>query len=86
LIVYAVAIKRSASKDLEDVGEPHRRRLRDAIAELATAPRPFGSIKMAGEDSYYRIRVGDYRAIYVVNDEAKRVTVIRVRHRSDVYK
>jgi mRNA interferase RelE/StbE len=57
----------------------------DAIDGLALEPRPRGSTKLAGR-SDYRVRVGDWRIVYEVDDERRRVVVIRIAHRSDVYR
>jgi mRNA interferase RelE/StbE len=55
------------------------------IDRLAAEPRPHGSTKLAGR-SDYRVRVGDWRIVYEVDDERRRVVVIRIAHRSDVYR
>ena len=59
--------------------------IKGAIAELADNPRPHGYKKLKGEDAY-RIRVGDYRIIYEIEDNIILVTVVSVGHRKDVYK
>lgn len=57
----------------------------DAIDSLAVEPRPHGTTKLAGR-SDYRVRVGDWRVVYEVDDSRRRVVVVRVAHRSDVYR
>jgi mRNA interferase RelE/StbE len=52
---------------------------------LADEPRPAGCRKLAGLDDAWRIRVGDYRIVYVVDDLARTVTVTRIGHRRDIY-
>ena len=59
--------------------------IKAAIADLADNPRPYGYKKLKGEDAY-RIRVGDYRVIYEINDDKIIVTVVMVGHRKDIYK
>jgi mRNA interferase RelE/StbE len=56
-----------------------------AIADLTDNPRPYGYKKLKGEDAY-RIRVGDYRIIYEIDDGKIIVTVVSVGHRKDIYK
>lgn len=59
--------------------------LREIVA-LAGMPRPVGAIKLAGSRNDWRIRIGEYRIVYEINDDAGVVTVYRVAHRSDVYR
>ena len=62
-----------------------RDRIRAAIDGLAEDPRPSGVVKLAGRDDY-RIRVGDYRIVYAVDDDARVVIVARIAHRREVYR
>ncbi len=62
-----------------------RERIATAIDALSTEPRPFGVAKLAGHDDF-RIRVGDYRIVYAVDDENRLVIVARIAHRRDVYR
>lgn len=62
-----------------------RARVRDSIDALAVEPRPSGVIKLAGRDDF-RIRVGDYRIVYAVDDAERIVLVARIAHRRDVYR
>ena len=66
---------------------PHRfaRRINETIAGLANEPRPVGAKKLMGREGY-RIRVGDYRILYVVDDAARLITVYRVKHRREAYR
>lgn len=82
---YSVAIKRSAAKELEDVPRKDRQRLIARIQALAGNPRPEGSEKLAGQNRY-RIRQGDYRVLYEVDDATVVVTVVRVAHRRAAYR
>ena len=84
---YRLVIKRSAAKELERV-EPKtvRRRLVIAIEALAVDPRPTGCEKLADAGEAYRIRQGDYRAVYVIDDKARVVIVVKVGHRREVYR
>ncbi len=57
-----------------------------AIRALAEQPRPSGTRKLAGSEQAYRIRVGDYRVVYTVDDQERIVSVDRVRHRREAYR
>ena len=83
---YAVSFRRSADKDLQKLDIKLQRRVLRAVEPLAQNPRPDGCRKLQGSDDAYRIRVGDYRVIYTVDDEVLIVAVERVRHRRDVYR
>jgi mRNA interferase RelE/StbE len=61
-------------------------RLERAVDALAGNPRPLGCMKMAGSANQWRIRVGDYRVIYAIDDNAQEVTILRVGHRRHVYR
>ena len=83
---YSVLIKPSARKELEAVDlKKDRQRIVAAILSLADDPRPSGCRKLSGRDKY-RIRCGDYRVVYSVQDVILVVTIVRVGHRSDVYR
>jgi mRNA interferase RelE/StbE len=64
---------------------PLRDRIRAAVDGLATEPRPVGAVKLAGRDDF-RIRVGDYRIVYAVDDRDRLVLVARIAHRREVYR
>ena len=85
-MVYRIELKPSAIKSLAEVPQPHRRRIGKKIDGLAKTPRPRGVEKLAGQDSLYRIRVGDYRVIYRIHDDALLILVVRVGGRGDVYR
>ncbi len=82
---YSVRIKPSATKELEKVPVEHRRRIATRILSLAENPRPYGCEKLTGDD-LYRIRQGDYRVVYSIEDDVLIVLVVRVGHRRDVYR
>ena len=82
---YSVKIKRSAAKELSRITIPERQRLANAIDRLAENPLTGTALK--GElRGLRRIRVGDYRIIYEVQDRQLVVLVVRVRHRREVYR
>ena len=57
-----------------------------AVEALGNDPRPHGSVKLAGEDNFWRIRIGQYRVVYRIDDERLLVLVVRVAHRKDAYR
>jgi mRNA interferase RelE/StbE len=65
---------------------PLLERINEHIQALREEPRPPGMRKLQGQRRGWRIRVGDYRVIYLIDDEAQVVTIVRVRHRRDVYR
>jgi mRNA interferase RelE/StbE len=64
---------------------PLRDRIRAAVDSLANEPRPVGAVKLAGRDDF-RIRVGDYRIVYAIDDHDHAVLVARIAHRREVYR
>jgi mRNA interferase RelE/StbE len=84
---YSLTIKSSAAKELQGVSDkPTLSRLIDKIKSLAIQPRPSGSEKLAGRTNLYRVRQGNYRVIYSVDDQSRVVDVVKVGHRRDVYR
>lgn len=81
---YRVNLKKSAIKDLDKLSDVVLKRVQKSILTLADNPRPDGCKKLKGRDDY-RIRVGDYRILYFIEDDIVTVEVVRVQHRKDVY-
>jgi mRNA interferase RelE/StbE len=82
---YAITFARSAQKELEDLDAPIVNRIFPKIEALGTDPRPPGCRKLKGEKNLWRIRVGDYRVVYSIDDAERTVDINRVRHRSEAY-
>lgn len=83
---YKVFIKPSAAKELEEVGKKKdRQRIVAHIQKLVKNPRPSGSHKLSGADKY-RIRCGNYRIVYSINDDERLVQVVKIGHRREVYR
>jgi mRNA interferase RelE/StbE len=82
---YTVLIERYAQKQIMKLDKKIIPVIKAAIGALADNPRPYGYKKLKGEYAY-RIRVGDYRIIYEINDNTIIVTVVSVGHRKDIYK
>jgi mRNA interferase RelE/StbE len=84
---YKILIKTSAGKELAEVGsKADREKLVARVQGLAANPRPHGSEKLAGYADRYRVRQGNYRVIYPIDDEASVVTIYKIGHRKDVYR
>jgi mRNA interferase RelE/StbE len=66
--------------------EDVRKRLARKIEGLARNPRPFGVEKLKGMADLYRVRVGDYRILYQIQDEVRLVLIIQIGHRREIYK
>lgn len=82
---YSVLIKRSAGAELASLALKDRRRVVARIDRLAADPRPRGCEKLSGEEKY-RVRQGDLRILYEVDDREATVTIVKVGHRRDVYR
>ena len=82
---YVLDIKPSARKELENLSDSLIARLAPKIDGLASDPRPSGCRKLRGYKDFWRIRVGEYRVVYIIDDDRKMVSVTRVAHRRDVY-
>ena len=82
---YRVEVQRSAERDLERLSAGLFDRITTRLTSLAEDPRPAGVQKLAGLEGY-RVRVGDHRIIYEIDDDARVLTVMRIRHRRDVYR
>ncbi|MDK8769019.1 type II toxin-antitoxin system RelE/ParE family toxin [Corynebacterium freneyi] len=83
---YAISYVPSAAKAIRKLDKSVARRLLGAIDGLATDPRPPGFIQLAGGRGEFRIRVGDYRVVYDVQDGELIILVLRVGHRREVYR
>lgn len=81
---YKIAIKKSATKELAAIPGRDRDRIIGQIRALADDPKPPGSLKLSGEEKY-RIRQGDYRVLYEIEDDVLVVVVVRIGHRRDVH-
>jgi mRNA interferase RelE/StbE len=83
---YSISFARSARKELEHLPGDVVERILAKIEMLAENPRPVGVIKLHGQKNLWRMRVGDYRVVYSIDDFSKAVDVSVIRHRRDVYR
>ncbi len=82
---YSLEIKPSAGKELDTLNDALFARIDRKIMALAENPRPPGCKKLKAYKDQWRVRVGDYRVVYTVDDQKLLVEVTRIRHRRDVY-
>jgi mRNA interferase RelE/StbE len=84
---YRLSIKPSAAKEIKTISNKTTlARIIERIQALSAQPRPHGSEKLAGKVNLYRVRQGNFRILYSVDDETRTIDVIKVGHRSDVYR
>ena len=83
---YEVRFVASAANEFRSLPADVRERVSVAVERLKRNPRPSGTRKLKGHQHLYRIRVGQYRVVYEIADDARRVRVTRVRHRQQVYR
>jgi len=85
VVKYSLDIKQSAQKELDALDYALFSRIDLKILALAETPRPAGCKKLKGYKDQWRMRVGDWRVLYIIDDVAKLVTVTRIAHRREVY-
>ncbi|MGK0177212.1 MAG: mRNA interferase RelE/StbE [Lentimonas sp.] len=83
---YSIRFLRPAEKDLRRIQKSIIPTILENIEALKENPRPAGCRKLVGSESAYRIRVGDYRVVYTIEDTIRIVEIDRIRHRKDVYR
>lgn len=83
---YNVKFAKGASKQFKKLSPEIQERIQIKIDELADNPRPNGVVKLVNGENRYRIRVGDYRVLYIIFDDVLLVTVVKVGHRREVYR
>ena len=82
---YRVEFTTAAARQVRKLPRPARDRVLDAIEDLGEDPRPHGAKKLVGEQTAWRIRIGDYRVIYDLFDSELTISVVRAAHRREVY-
>lgn len=84
--VFEVLLERRAERDLRRFSKDVQERVAGALRLLATEARPRGCRKLVGADRDWRLRVGDYRIIYEIDDSAQVIRVMYIRHRREAYR
>ncbi|GKS58592.1 hypothetical protein YTPLAS18_21190 [Nitrospira sp.] len=85
-MAYSILLAPSAELQLKALTAPVQKRLVKRLKSLRETPRPDGVKKLAGEDDLYRIREGDYRIIYTIQDKNLIVLVVKIGDRKEVYR
>ena len=83
---YELSFKPSVEKDLRKISRKFQEAIFDKIISLADQPRPNGAVKLTGYEFLYRIRSGEYRIVYAIDDGSKKLTIHYIRHRKDAYR
>jgi len=82
---YSVEVKPAARKELEALSDPVLARVIRKLESLADVPRPAGCKKLKGYKDMWRIRIGDWRVVYFIDETVKLVSILRIAHRREVY-
>ncbi|NER23336.1 MAG: type II toxin-antitoxin system RelE/ParE family toxin [Symploca sp. SIO1C2] len=84
--MYTIITPKAVQKQLDALPDEVYDRVAVKIQQLAEDPRPDGVVKMKGSDNEYRIRIGDYRVRYEINDKELLILLLQCKHRKDVYR
>lgn len=84
-MTYRIEVAPAAARQLRKLDPPARRRVQGAIELLAENPRPRSAKKLVGGEGEWRVRTGNYRVVYEINDDVLLVLVVAVGHRRDIY-
>jgi mRNA interferase RelE/StbE len=82
---YKLIIKKSAAKELADIPKKDLQKIVKRIKSFSENPRPVGSQKLSAREQY-RVRQGDYRIVYSINDKDLVVDIVKIVHRREVYR
>ena len=82
---YNISVRKSAVKELDNIPKKDLKKILRRIEDLSNNPRPFGIEKLSTQEKY-RIRQGDYRIVYSIQDSEKSVWITKIGHRSEVYR
>ena len=85
MAAYELLLRPSVEKDLKKIPATDLRKILERIEALQENPRPPGCVKLSGEE-YYRVRQGNYRIVYEIEDDKLIVIVVKVGHRRDIYR
>jgi len=85
-VTYTILLLPAAEREWRKLSPPIRKRVNRALLTLEDNPRPSGVVKLSGSTNRWRIRVGDYRIIYRIDDAAREVLILRIAHRRQVYR
>ena len=85
-MLYELFIERRAEKDLKKVDASLFSLIVEKIKSLSENPHPAGSRKLSGSQNDWRIRIGDYRVLHEIDNKARTIKIMRVKHRREVYR
>ena len=85
-MTYKIEFAKQAAKQFKVLPRQEQQRLKTKIDNLEIDPRPSGVVKLSGEQNLYRIRVGNYRIIYSIQDFQLLILILKIGHRKDVYR
>ena len=83
---YRIEVKRSAAKALKKIPKADRKRIAEKIDSLAESPPNPESTKMKGSNPFHKVRVGDYRIVYEIQEDVLLILVVKIGHRKDIYR
>ncbi|MEG3842746.1 type II toxin-antitoxin system RelE/ParE family toxin [Microcoleus sp. herbarium14] len=85
-MTYTIIIPKAVQKQLDALPDDVYERIAVKVQQLAQNPRPDGVVKLKGSENEYRIRIGDYRVRYEIEDEELRILLLQCKHRKEVYR
>ena len=83
---YKIEVKKSAAKALKKIPNADRKRIADRIDSLAENPTSQDTTKMKGNNPFHKVRVGDYRIVYEIQDDVLLILIVKIGHRRDIYR
>ncbi len=84
MVKYKITLKKSAARELENIPKKDLQRIIKRIQSLAENPRPHGAQKLSGQERF-RIRQGDYRIVYSIEDKNSIIDIVKIGHRREIY-
>jgi mRNA interferase RelE/StbE len=85
-MTYTIITPKAVQKQLDALPDDVYDRIAVKVQQLAENPRPDGVVKLKGSENEYRIRIGDYRVRYEIEDEELRILLLQCKHRKEVYR
>ncbi|MEG4021394.1 type II toxin-antitoxin system RelE/ParE family toxin [Microcoleus sp. S13C4] len=85
-MTYTIIIPKAVQKQLDALPDDVYERIAVKVQQLAENPRPDGVVKLKGSENEYRIRIGDYRVRYEIEDQELRILLLQCKHRKEVYR
>ena len=83
---YKIEVKKSAARALKKIPKADRKRIADKIDSLAENPPSPDTTKMKGNNPFHKVRVGDYRIVYEIQEDVLLILIVKVGHRKDIYR